>query len=570
MNETAIYNIKRWLSSTKVSKEDKEIIENLPDEKKDAYFFKDIEFGTSGMRGILSPGTNCMNEWTVKKAVIAFGQFLLEKYKDAKEKGVVISHDNRHKSREFTLLTAKILNEQGIKAYIFDSLRPTPELSFAIRKAKAVGGVMITASHNPKEYNGFKVYDHKGCALTPESIEPFLHKLSLLPDELSAEVSPLSNKKGETIVLGKEYDDEYVKKVEEIQLNPNLDKKGFKIVYTPNHGTSYVNAVRIFSDLGYEFIPVKDQCSPDPDFSNVLSPNPEEENAYIEPIKVAKKVGAQLVVMTDPDGDRCGLAYLDRDNEYKRLTGNESASILLDYLLKERKDKGILSKDGVIYDTIVSSSLPRSIASSYNIGVETFLTGFKYIGDRIGYYEDKGRGPHFEFGYEESYGCLISPFVRDKDGLQAILMYSECALFYFHKGMNLGEALNKLGEKYGFHKAKTVSKAFSGSKGLSEMEGIMEKLRKNGPREINGLKIKETIDCELSLKKDDKGNSSPLSLPKSNVIKYILEDNSWIAVRPSGTEPKCKFYAEAIASNEKMAQNKVDLLIENLLQFIGA
>ncbi len=570
MNELAETNVNRWLFSDKVSEEDKETIRNMPEDKKDAYFFKDIEFGTGGMRGILSPGTNCMNSFTVKKAVIAFGQFLLEKYEDAKERGVVISHDNRHKSREFTLLTANILNEQGIKAYVFDSLRPTPELSFAVRKANAVGGVMITASHNPKEYNGFKVYDHKGCALTPESIEPFLSKLSLLPDELSVEVEPKANIKGETIVLGKEYDDEYVKKVEGIQLNPDLDKKGFKIVYTPNHGTSYVNAMRIFTELGYEIVPVEDQCSPDPDFINVISPNPEEEKAYVEPIEVAKKVGAKLVVMTDPDGDRCGLAYLDRDGEYKRLTGNESAAILLDYILSQRKEKGTLSPNGVMYDTIVSSSLTRDIAKAYGLTVETFLTGFKYIGDRIGYYEDLGNGPHFEFGYEESYGCLISPFVRDKDGLQAILLYSECALYYFHKGMTLGEALIKLEEKYGFHKAKTVSISFSGSKGQKEMEGIMEKLRNNPSKEIMGLKVKTLYDCELSLVKDDEGDSEVLPLPKSNVLKFVLKDGSWIAVRPSGTEPKCKFYAEAISNNVENAQNKVDLLIENLLELIGA
>ena len=569
MNEQAIKNINRWLESRIVSEQDKETIRNMSDEVKDESFFKDLEFGTSGMRGILRPGTNCMNIFTVGKAVIAFGQFLLEKYPNAKEMGVVISHDNRHMSREFTLLTAKILNEQGIKAYIFDSLRPTPELSFAVRKVKACGGAMITASHNPKEYNGFKVYDHKGCALVPETIQPFLDKLALLPDELSCKVEPLSKIKGETITLPKEIDDEYVSEVESIQLNPELDKKDFKIVYTPNNGTSYVNAMRIFKDLGYEIVPVEDQCAPDPDFTHVLSPNPEEEKAYVEPIELAKKVSANLIVMTDPDGDRCGLAYLDRDNQYKRLTGNESAAILLDYILSMREKKGLLSKNGVIYDTLVSSDLERKIARNYGVGAETFLTGFKYIGDRIGYYEDKGEGPTFEFGYEESYGCLINPFVRDKDGLQAILMYSECALYYHRKGMTLGEAFEELEKKYGYHHAKTISVFFEGSEGLSKMNELMDSLRKNPPKEINGSKVVTTYDCELSTITYEDGKKEALDLPKSNVLKYVLDNGSWIAVRPSGTEPKCKFYAEAISKRNVNLEIEVESLINKLLEFVG-
>ncbi len=569
MNENAVRNIKRWLDSPVVSESDKESIRNMSEEKKDSSFFADIQFGTGGMRGILGPGTNCMNIFTVGKAMIALGQYLLETFKDAKERGVVISHDNRHMSREFTLLTANILNTQGIKTYIFDSLRPTPELSFAVRESNSIAGVMITASHNPKEYNGLKVYDQKGCQLTPAAIQPMLDKIATLPDELSCQVTPVSEVKGETIVLDKDIDDKYVEGVKKVQLNPNLDKKGFKIVYTPNHGTSYVNAMRLFTELGYEIVPVQDQCTPDPDFTNVLSPNPEEEKAYVEPIELAKKVGAKLVVMTDPDGDRCGLAYLDRNGEYKRLTGNESAAVLLDYIFSERKAKGLLSNNGVIYDTIVSSDLEREIARNYGVGVETFLTGFKYIGDRIGYYEDKGEGPTFEFGYEESYGCLISPFVRDKDGLQAILMYSECALYYYHKGMTLGEAFEELEKKYGYHHAKTISIFFEGSEGLSKMNALMDSLRKNSPKEIGGSKVVTIYDCELSSITYEDGHKEALDLPKSNVLKYVLGNGSWIAVRPSGTEPKCKFYAEAISTKNENLEIKVEMLINKLLDFVG-
>ncbi len=569
MNENAVRNIGRWLDSPVVSESDKESIRNMSEEKKDSSFFADIQFGTGGMRGILGPGTNCMNIFTVGKAMIALGQYLLETFKDAKERGVVISHDNRHMSREFTLLTANILNIQGIKTYIFNSLRPTPELSFAVRESNSIAGVMITASHNPKEYNGLKVYDQKGCQLTPAAIQPMLDKIAALPDELSCQVTPVSKVKGETIVLDKDIDDKYVEGVKKVQLNPNLDKKGFKIVYTPNHGTSYANAMRLFTELGYEIVPVQDQCTPDPDFTNVLSPNPEEEKAYVEPIELAKKVGAKLVVMTDPDGDRCGLAYLDRNGEYKRLTGNESAAVLLDYIFSERKAKGLLSNNGVIYDTIVSSDLERKIARNYGVGVETFLTGFKYIGDRIGYYEDKGEGPTFEFGYEESYGCLISPFVRDKDGLQAILMYSECALYYYHKGMTLGEAFEELEKKYGYHHAKTISIFFEGSEGLSKMNALMDSLRKNSPKEIGGSKVVTIYDCELSSITYEDGHKEALDLPKSNVLKYVLGDGSWIAVRPSGTEPKCKFYAEAISTRNENLEIKVEMLINKLLDFVG-
>lgn len=569
MNQVAKNNVERWLNSPVVSNSDKELIRNMDEETLDASFFADIEFGTGGMRGILGPGTNCMNIFTVGKAVIGFGEYLLETFPDAKERGVVISHDNRHMSREFTLLSAKILNTQGIKAYIFDSLRPTPELSFAVRETNAIGGMMITASHNPKEYNGLKIYDEKGCQLTPEAIAPVLEKIAALPDELTTQVTPVAEIKGETVTLSSSIDDEYVKRVEAIQINPDLDKSNFKIVYTPNHGTSYVNAMRVFTELGYEVIPVLSQCSFDPDFSGTLSPNPEEDKAYIEPIKLAKETNAQLVVMTDPDGDRCGLAYLDRDGEYKRLTGNESGALLLDYILSERKRQNKLPTDGVIYDTIVSSDLARKVAKNYGVSVETFLTGFKFIGDRIGYYEKQGFGPSFQFGYEESYGCLIEPFVRDKDGIQAILLYSELAIFYHHKGMTLGEAYDTLQKKYGYHNASTVSVFFKGSEGKAEMNKLMDSLRDNPIESVNGIKVVTTFDYGCSILTRDDGTKEEISLPKSNVVKVVLEDGSWIAARPSGTEPKCKFYVEAVSSNGDNIREKTKELSSSFLKLLG-
>ena len=382
-------NYKRWLNSPIVKEADKEILRHMSEEEKADAFYKNVEFGTAGMRGVLGPGTNRLNTFTVRRATVGFAIYLLEKYDNAQEAGVVIAHDNRHFSRDFTLLCAKVFNDFGIKAYIFDSLRPTPELSFAVRRLKAVGGIMITASHNPKEYNGYKVYDETGCQLIPSKISRLLEIINSLPTELDVTYTP-NNKKGETITLDKSIDDEYVKLVESIVINPKIKKKGFKIVFTPNHGTAYVNGMRIFKDLGYEVYPLLKQCTPDPDFSETLSPNPEDEKSFIEPIKYAKEIGAKLIVMTDPDGDRVGLAGLNQKGEYQTFTGNQSAAMLLDYILTFRKLNGTLAKKGVMYNTIVTSPLGEKIAKSFGVKTESFLTGFKFIGSRIDYYEKNG------------------------------------------------------------------------------------------------------------------------------------------------------------------------------------
>ena len=510
-------NYLRWLNSNRVSEQDKEILRNMNQEQIDDAFFKDVEFGTAGMRGVLGPGTNRMNNFTVRKATVAFAKYLLELFPKAKEEGVVISHDNRHMSREFTLLSAETLNDFGIKTYIFDSLRPTPELSFAVRYLKACAGIMITASHNPKQYNGYKVYDETGCQLVPDK------------------------KRGENILLDNKVDDEYVRLVESIAINRDLDKSNFKVVFTPNHGTSYVNSMRIFKDLGYRIFPVMSQIDPDPDFSGTLSPNPEDPRAYIEPIKLAKEIDADLIVMTDPDGDRVGLGYKAKDGSYQTLTGNQSAALLMDYIFAQKKAKGTLSDNGVMYYTIVTSSLGRDVAEHYGVKVEEFLTGFKFIGNRIDYYEKLGHGPKFEFGYEESYGCLIAPFARDKDGCQAILMYCEMALYYFLKGMRLDEAWDDLSKRFGYHQDLTYSMEFFGSEGQAKMDNLMNTLHNNPFIEINGLKVVQVDDIEKSVRLT-KQSTSPINLPKSNVVKLYLEDGSTVTVRPSGTEPKVKFY----------------------------
>ena len=559
-------NYERWLRSPKVSLKDKETLKKMTKEEKADAFFKDVEFGTAGMRGVLGPGTNRMNVHTVKKATVAFSQYLLEKFPDAKKRGVAISHDNRHMSREFTLLIAETFNEFGIDTYIFDSLRPTPELSFAVRYQKTCAGIMVTASHNPKEYNGYKVYDEFGCQLVPEKISRLLELIAQLPNELEIE-SAKGVIRGKNHVFSSEIDDKYVELVEAISLEPTLDKSNFKIVYTPNHGTSYVNAMRIFKDFSYDVYPVIEQCTPDPNFSNTLSANPEEVDAYIEPIKLAKKVGAKLICMTDPDGDRVGLAALDRNGEYVLFTGNQSAAMLMDYIFMMRQKQGTLSKDGIMYSTIVTSSLGRKIAESYGIKNEVFLTGFKFIGDQIQHYEEIN-GPKFEFGYEESYGCLIAPFVRDKDGLQAILMYCEMALYYDKLGKNLIEVYDELGNKFGHHVEDITSRAFKGPQGQKEMKELMDGLHNVPVTQLGTRKVIAIEDYKKQLRFEN-GKEEKINLPIADVVKLYFDDGSDVAIRPSGTEPKCKFYVGAVANKKEDAAKATSEIYNDLMKYLN-
>ena len=555
----------RWLNSPVVDEKSKEVLRGMSQEEKEDAFFKNVEFGTAGMRGVLGPGTNRLNVYSIRKVTVAFAMYLLKTFPNAKKDGVVISHDNRHQSREFTLLSAEVLNDFGIKTYIFDSLRPTPELSFAVRHLKACAGIMITASHNPKEYNGYKVYDETGCQLVPDKIKGLLDIIATLPSELDVKYEPVKEK-GENIVLDKSVDDEYVRLCEEIQIHPELNKKGYKIVFTPNHGTSFVNAMRIFKDLGYEIYPVLSQCDPDPDFSGTLSPNPEDQRSYIEPIKLAKELDAQLVVMTDPDGDRVGLAYKHSDGSYQTLTGNQSAALLADYIFSERKKLGLLSKDGVMYNTIVTSSLGKEVASYYGVKTEQFLTGFKFIGSRIDYYEKHG-GPKFEFGYEESYGALIAPFARDKDGCQAILLYAEMALFYHLQGKSLDVAWKELNERLGWHADKVYSLEFKGPSGQALMNKIMGELHEHPLTELHGLKVVRVEDY-LKQKAFEGDKVEEITLPKSDVVKLYFENRCSIAIRPSGTEPKVKFYVGAVGTSEEEAERLPEVLYKQIKEVL--
>ena len=557
-------NYNRWLNSPLVSPNDKEILKRMSQEQIDDAFFKDVEFGTAGMRGILGPGTNRLNEFTIKKATVGFAIYLLEKYPNVKRDGVVIAHDNRHFSRPFTLQTAKTLTEFGIKTYIFDSLRPTPELSFAVRYLKCSGGIMITASHNPKEYNGYKVYDENGCQLIPEKIDRLIDIISELPNELNVTYTPIAHP-AEIVMLDNKVDDEYVRLVKSIQFNPDLDKSKFKIVYTPNHGTGYVPVMRVLKDLGYNVYPVESQCTVDPNFSGTASPNPEEAISFAEPIKLAKNIDAHLILMTDPDGDRVGVAYRKKKGEYVILSGNQSGALLLDYVLACKKEQGTLpAHKAAMFNTVVTSTVGQKIASYYGIHTEQFLTGFKYIGDRIAYYE-KNKKRLFQFGYEESNGVLIAPFARDKDGTQACLMTAEMALKYFLENKTLGDMWLDIGSRVGYYEDKVFSIKFEGSNGANEMKRIMHTLHKDRIKKIGENNVAKIEDFEKSIVREN-ANEYYLTQPKSNLIKIYLENGASIAVRPSGTEPKIKFYICVLANDPKSAVSLPDKLFKDIKQ----
>ena len=527
-----------WLVSSKVTSSDKNLLAKMTKQEIEDAFFTDIAFATAGMRGILGPGTNRINYFTIQRATVGFALYLLEKFPDAKKRGVAISHDNRHYSREFTLLAAKVLNHFGIKAYIFDSLRPTPELSYAVRYSHCVGGIMITASHNPKQYNGFKVYDEDGAQLVPDKIARLVEIIEDLPDYLQIELpEPYVEN---TVIYDKAIDEAYLQDVKKIQINPALSKDQLQIVFSPEHGTGAYLGQRLLNELGYRFSVVEEQMTPDPNFSNTKTPNPEEDGAYEKAIEQEKKKNAQLILVTDPDADRVGVAFRGRDEQYHRLTGNQSGAMLIYYILSERNKNGSLSPNSRLYTTIVTSPLGSKIAAKFGVKSELFLTGFKFIGHAISEAERNG-GPSFAFGYEESYGCLISPIVRDKDALQALVMYAEMANFYLQKGLLLDEVYRQIQEEFGYHDDTIDSVTFPGLEGLKAMNAMLARLREKPLTNIDGIKIIKTTDYLTGIEKSA-AEEKLVSLPQSDVISYLLETGDRVIIRPSGTEPKCKFY----------------------------
>ena len=558
-------NYERWFNCETLDPSLKaELIAMNEKEKEDA-FYTDLEFGTAGMRGILGAGTNRMNIYTIRKANVGFAKYILG-LENGKERGVAIGYDNRHMSYRFAVESAKVLATFGIKSYIFESLRPTPELSYAVRFLKCAGGIMITASHNPKEYNGYKVYDDTGCQLIPEWGDIVVKYVNEVEDELGVEVCSNEEAYPYMTWIGEEDDEAYYKEVMGIEINPGMDKSGFKIVFSPQHGTSNIPVRECLGRLGYDVVPVLAQCAPDPDYTNTKSPNPEVDMAYELAIIKAKEVGADVVVICDPDGDRLGVVA-KHDGKYVLMSGNQSAAVYLEYILSQMKEKGTLPDNAVMYNTIVTSDLGELVARSYGVDVEKTLTGFKFIGDKIRKYEKTGE-KQFVFGYEESYGCVIKDFVRDKDAVQAVLTAAEAGNYYKKQGKDLVDVLNELYEKHGTFKETQIALSKAGAAGAARIKEIMDNLRKEAPTTIANVKVVASEDYQASIRYED-GNEVTIDLPKSNVLKYYLEDGSWIAARPSGTEPKCKFYFSIKGHNAEDAASKTEVFHKAVLEMIG-
>ena len=556
----------KWLNEPSLPSYLKEQLENMSQEEIYDAFYADLEFGTAGIRGVLGPGTNRLNVYIVRKATVGFAKYLIEKFPSSLDRGVVISHDNRHFSRDFTLEAAKVLNSYGIKAFIFDSLRPTPELSYAVRYKNAIAGIMITASHNPPEYNGYKVYDENGCQLVPQKIARLVEIISTLGDAIDIKYGDGSSI---TETLNSDVDEAYVKDVLSIQLNPELSKKDFKIVFSPQHGCSLDRAKDVFNALGYDVTYVEEQCTHNPDFNATKSPNPELPEAFELSIEYAKRVNADLIINTDPDADRLGVAFKDKNGEYVLHTGNQTGALLINYILGERAKRGLLKPNSTIFDTIVTSSFGEEIAAKYGVKTEHLLTGFKFIGDKIHEYEISEEKT-YEFGYEESYGYLIGTFVRDKDSLQAIVMACEMANYYLKQGKTLDVVFTELEEELSFHHDKLYSIYFKGEGGKGVMAQILNTLRMKPIESIDGSKLVKYEDYQVRERYDAKGKViGEINLPKSNVLKFYFKDGSTIAVRPSGTEPKCKFYYGAVASSAEQINGKTARMHEEVLKLLN-
>ena len=547
-----ISNYKNWLNNINIDEDTKNELLAIQENDKEIKerFYNEIEFGTAGMRGVLGAGLNRMNIYMVRRATQGYADYIKSKGKDACDRGVVIAHDNRRMSVEFSHETAGVLAANGIKSYIFDALRPTPELSFAVREIGAFGGVMITASHNPPEYNGYKLYDERGCQLVPSMIDELIKFVSAIEDPLSIKSLSLSDAKEFVTVLDGSIDEKYYNAVLSISLLKDVDKD-IKAVYSPQHGTGNIPVREVLGRAGYNVIPVLEQCTADTEFSNTKNPNPEVKEAFELSIEYAKKNDADIIITTDPDCDRLGVA-VKQDGEYVLMTGNQTAAVILEYILVQRSKNNTMPKNPVVFNTVVTSDLGDRICEHFGVSIEKTLTGFKFIGDKIFTHETL-KDKNFVFGYEESYGCLAADFVRDKDAVQASLMLCECAAYYKEKGITLYDALNAIYDKYGYYHDAVDSFTFKGLDGAEKIKSLVDDLRNNPPKEVMGISVVKVEDytTEEMIKK---------GYPKSNVLRFVFEDTSWVAVRPSGTEPKCKFYF-CIASDSK------DLAIPKFAQF---
>ena len=541
----------KWLNHENLAPQYKPVLEAMDAEEKNDAFYTTIEFGTAGMRGLLGPGTNRINIHTIRKATQGYANYINEN--NGGKAGIAIGYDNRHMSKEFAFDCADLLAKNNIKSYVFESLRPTPELSFAVRHLHCFGGIMITASHNPKEYNGYKLYDDKGCQLIPCLASQVIDKVNAIEDELAIDANCTEEQKKLITVIGKDVDEEYYKNVLSIQLNPEV-KKDIKIVFSPEHGTANIPVQEVYKRAGYTCIPVVEQCSPDPDFSNTPTPNPEQAGAYELSLKYAKENRADLILVCDPDADRMGVGVL-HNGEYVVLTGNQSGSVEIEYICSQLQKQGKMPENPVMFNTVVTSDLGEKVASDYGVSTEKTLTGFKFIGEKVAKYE-KTHEKNYVFGYEESYGSLIKPFVRDKDAPQACLMLAEACAFYKEQGKDLVDVLDSLYDRHGTYEESQVALSLAGEAGAKRIKEILATLRKDAPTQIGGTKVVRSEDYKECTIKEGDTVTELTGFTKSDVLKYYLEDGSWIAVRPSGTEPKCKFYYCIKGASKEDAHNK--------------
>ncbi|MDR7244611.1 phospho-sugar mutase [Priestia megaterium] len=567
----------KWLTFDGLNQElKKELVIMKEDEKKaEDAFYKNLEFGTGGMRGELGPGTNRLNIYMVRKATEGLACYIEENGEEAKKRGVVVAYDSRHKSPEFALEVAKVLGQHGIKTYIFNELRPTPELSFAVRYLHAFAGIVITASHNPPEYNGYKVYGEDGGQLPPAAADTIISYVNAVENELTIPVQEEQELLQNNLLtyIGEEVDAAYTDQLNTIQLNREIVEKvgkDLKIVFTPLHGTANKLVRDGLKAFGFTNVTVvKEQELPDADFSTVASPNPEEHAAFELAIQYGKEINADILMGTDPDADRLGVAVKNEKGEYVVLTGNQMGALLLHYLLEQKKQQGILPENGVVVKTIVTSEIGRTIASSYSLPTIDTLTGFKFIGEKINEFEQT-KEYQFQFGYEESYGYLIGDFVRDKDAVQSAVFAAEVVAYYKAQGKSLYEGLLEIFEMYGFYKESLQSLTLKGKDGAEQIANILTVFRNHPPTEIAGVRV-VTVEDYLSSERMNMLNQAVenIQLPKSNVLKYHLEDGSWFTIRPSGTEPKAKFYFGVKKGSLKESEEALTLLEENVMEGVN-
>ncbi|AGF28505.1 MULTISPECIES: phospho-sugar mutase [Bacillus] len=564
----------RWNQAEQLDSELKKLLADAEGNEQllEDFFYKNLEFGTGGMRGEIGPGTNRMNIYTVRKASAGLAAYIAKQGEDAKKRGVAIAYDSRHKSPEFAMEAAKTLASQGIQTYVFDELRPTPELSFAVRKLNAFAGIVVTASHNPPEYNGYKVYGDDGAQLPPKEADIVIAEVNAIENELTIQVENEQSlkEKGLIKIIGEEIDKPYTEKLTSISVHPELsDEVDVSVVFTPLHGTANKPVRRGLEALGYKNVTVvKEQELPDPDFSTVKSPNPEEHAAFEYAIKLGEEQNADILVATDPDADRLGIAVKNSEGKYTVLTGNQTGALLLHYLLSEKKKQGTLPENGVVMKTIVTSELGRAVASSFGLDTVDTLTGFKFIGEKIKEYEKSGQYT-FQFGYEESYGYLIGDFARDKDAIQAALLAVEVCAFYKKQGMSLYDALLSIFKEYGYYREGLKSLTLKGKQGAEQISAILTSFRNDPPKQMAGKQITQAEDYSTGKRTVFADHlEEDIDLPKSNVLKYFLEDGSWFCLRPSGTEPKVKFYFAVKGTSLQDSEQRLAALSEAVMKTV--